>query len=78
MKTQLASRGNPRGICIPRSLLAAAGLAGEVERHVQSGAIVIAAARAGRAGGAEAARQLGGGLLDPALPTRFDEDEWRW
>lgn len=54
------------------------GLVDEVELHVRDGAIVIAPLRAPRAGWAEAAADLSDGLLDPAVPTRFEDDEWRW
>ena len=78
MKTRLVSMGNSRGVRIPKPLIEQAGIVDEVELVVRNGAIVIAASRAPRAGWAEAAAELSEGLLDPDLPTRFDEDEWRW
>lgn len=78
MKARLVSMGNSRGVRIPEPLIDEAGLVDEVEMRVRNGAILIAAARTPRAGWAEAAAQLAGGLLDPGLPTRFDEVEWRW
>jgi antitoxin MazE len=82
MKTRLVRIGNSRGIRLPQPLILEAGLEGEVEIHVQDGTVVLWAAQGARAGWAEAARALQeskrDGLLDPAAPTRFDEEEWEW
>ncbi len=81
MRTRLVSMGNSRGVRIPKPLIEEAGLVDEVELRVRAGAIVIAAARAPRAGWAEAAARAtaaGETALDPGVATRFDEDEWQW
>lgn len=78
MKARLVSMGNSRGVRIPKPLIEEAGIVDEVELHVRDGAIVIAAARAPRAGWAEAAAGISQGLLDPEVPTRFEDDEWQW
>jgi antitoxin MazE len=78
MKARLVNMGNSRGVRIPKPLIEEAGLVDEVELHVRDGAIVIAPLRAPRAGWAEAAAALSDGLLDPEVPTRFEDDEWRW
>lgn len=70
--------GNSRGVRIPKPLIDQVGLVDEVDLLVRDGAIVIQPVRALRAGWAEAAAGVSEGLLDPGLPTRFDEDEWRW
>jgi antitoxin MazE len=70
--------GNSRGVRIPKPLIDQVGLVDEVELLVRDGAIVIQPVRAPRAGWAKAAASVSEGLLDPELPTRFDEDEWHW
>jgi antitoxin MazE len=82
MKARLIRIGNSRGIRLPKAILQEAGLEDEVEIRVRSGSIVITPAKRPRAGWAEAAarrsRDERGKLLDPYVPTRFDEEEWRW
>jgi antitoxin MazE len=78
MKSRLVSMGNSRGVRIPKPLIDQVGLVDEVELLVRDGTIVIQPARAPREGWAEAAASVSEGLLDPELPTRFDEDEWQW
>ena len=82
MKTRLIRIGNSRGVRIPKPLLEQAGLEDEVQLRVVEDGIVIEAARAPRAGWADAAklvRERGeDGLLDPPTPTHFDETEWNW
>lgn len=82
MKTRLIRIGNSRGVRIPKPLLEQAGLEDEVQLRVVEDGIVIEAARAPRAGWADAAklvRKRGeDGLLEPPTPTHFDETEWNW
>jgi antitoxin MazE len=87
MKSRLVSMGNSRGVRLPKPLIEEAGIVDEVVLHVRDGAIVVTAAKAPRAGWAEAAARgaalvdgafAGTGLLDTATPTRFDEEEWNW
>ncbi len=82
MKTRLVRIGNSRGIRLPKPVIEEAGLVDEVELRVRPGAIVIAPAAGPRAGWAEAAQRLrergGDGLLEPATPTRFDDQAWTW
>ena len=82
MKTRLVRIGNSRGVRLPRPLIAQAGLTEEVELHVKDGAIIVARAARPRSNWAEAARQIRQRnkdvLLDPPVPTAFDEKEWRW
>lgn len=67
---------------LPKPLITQAGLTDEVELCVKEGAIVIERATSLRAGWAEAAREMrehdGDLLLDPPIPTHFDEKEWEW
>jgi antitoxin MazE len=82
MKTRLVRIGNSRGVRLPKTIIAQAGLTDEVELGVQDGAVVIARTTSARSGWADAARQLRqrdeDRLLDPPTPTRFDEKEWEW
>jgi len=59
-----------------------AKLTEEVELRVQGGAIVIARIITPRSGWADAARKMrqreDDRLLDPLIPTRFDDEEWEW
>jgi len=82
MKTRLVRIGNSRGVRLPKTIIAQAGLTDEVELGVRDGAVVIARATSARSGWADAARQMRqrdeDRLLDPLTPTRFDEKEWQW
>lgn len=82
MKTRLVRIGNSRGVRLPKTIIAQAGLTEEVELEVRDGAVVIARATSERAGWAAAASQIRhrdeDRLLDTPTPTRFDEKEWEW
>jgi antitoxin MazE len=82
MKTHLVRIGNSRGIRLPKTIIAQAGLTDEVELGVRDGAVIIARATSARSGWADAARQMRrcdeDRLLDAPIPTRFDEREWQW
>jgi antitoxin MazE len=82
MKTRLVRIGNSRGVRLPKAIIAQAGLTEEVELDVQDGTVVIARATSARSGWADAAKQVRQGdedlLLDPPVPTLFDEKEWKW
>ena len=82
MKTRLVRIGNSRGVRLPKTIIAQAGLTEEVELGVRDGAIVIARATSTRSGWADAASQMRqrdeDRLLDTPTPTSFDEKEWEW
>jgi antitoxin MazE len=82
MKTRLVRIGNSRGVRLPKTLIAQAGLTDEVELHLQDGAIIIASVAAPRQGWAEAAQTMRQRqedvLLEPLTPTNFDDQEWHW
>ncbi len=82
MKTKLVRIGNSRGIRLPKPLIEQAGLGDDVELQVHSDSIIISSVRHPRSGWADAARRAAvrgvDGLLDPATPTRFDEEDWEW
>ena len=84
MKTRIVRIGNSQGIRIPRPLLEAAGLEGEVVLTAERGLLVVRPARAPRAGWSEAFAEMAlrgdDMLLDAAPPTlsEWDEEEWQW
>jgi antitoxin MazE len=82
MKTRLVRIGNSRGVRLPKAIIAQAGLTEEVELSVRDGAVVIARTTSTRLGWADAASQMRQCdedlLLDPPVPTLFDEKEWEW
>ena len=82
MKARLVQIGNSRGIRLPKTVLAEAQLADEVELKAEPGCIVIRSVKPPRSGWAEAAkkmRELGEDrLIDPMERTRFDREEWEW
>jgi antitoxin MazE len=82
MKANLVQIGNSRGVRIPKAILKQTGLSDEIEMEVRGSQLVIRAANHPRAGWAEAfARMAARGddkLLDPHVPTKWDETEWEW
>jgi antitoxin MazE len=82
MKTRIVRIGNSQGVRLPRPLLETAGLGEDVILRATPGRIVIEAARAPRAGWAEAAKAMHAAgddaLLDAPTATRFDREEWEW
>ena len=82
MKAKIVRIGNSQGIRLPKLLLEQVGLTEEVELEIRDGEIVISPAEQLRDGWAEAAQVLADRgedqLLDPLVPTHFDEQEWAW
>ena len=82
MKAHLVRIGNSRGVRLPKTIIAQAGLTDEVELGVRDGAVIIARTTSARSGWTDAARQMRqrdeDRLLDTPTPTRFDEKEWQW
>jgi antitoxin MazE len=82
MKARIVRIGNSQGVRLPRPLLEQAGLGEDVVLRATPGRIVIEAARAPRAGWADAAKAMHAAgddaLLDAPTSTRFDREEWEW
>ena len=82
MKAKIIRIGNSKGIRLPKPLIEQVGLAGEVNLEIRDGELVISPSERLRDGWAESARVLAergeDKLLDPILPTDFDEQEWQW
>ncbi len=74
--------GNSRGIRIPKSLIDECKLVDIVELSVVDGSLVVRPASKPREGWDAAFKQMSeageDALLDPDLPTEFDEAEWEW
>lgn len=82
MRANIVRIGNSRGLRIPKTVLEACGIQDAVELTVEEGRLVIEPVRSVREGWAEAARGMAerreDHMLDPELPTAFDENEWEW
>jgi antitoxin MazE len=82
IRSKVVKIGNSRGIRIPRTLLEQAGLTDEIEMTVEGDRLIVFAARQPRSGWA--ARFAGMAdkgddqLLDEAVSTQWDENEWTW
>jgi antitoxin MazE len=81
-RTRIVPIGNSKGIRVPKMLLEHAQLPEEVELEAEHGRLIVRAARAARAGWAEAARSMHAQgddrLLDAPTSSRFDDKEWQW
>lgn len=83
MKARIVRIGNSQGIRIPKPLLEAAGIEGEVDLSARRGVLTVRAVRRTREGWAEAFRMMSlrddDQLLDesPNL-TGWDEEDWEW
>ena len=82
MKTRLVPMGRAMAVRLPKALIKEAQLDVEVEVRARKGCIVIRGTEKPRQGWADAARRLReegqDRLIDPAVSTRFDRDEWEW
>jgi antitoxin MazE len=83
MKTRIVKVGNSRGVRLPKAVLEAGGLEGEVELVIGKEGVLIRPARAPRAGWEEQAKKLHESgedkLLDPDVSlSSWDEKEWEW
>lgn len=81
-RTRIVRIGNSQGVRLPKPLLEASGLSGEVEIEAGDGQVVIRKARHPRDGWEEAAAEMHANgddaLLDPEMPTEWDLTEWEW
>jgi len=82
VRTRIVRIGNSKGIRLPKAVIEQVGLVEEVEMQVREGELVISPAEKSRRGWAEAAQALAScnedHVLDPFVPTAFDEQEWEW
>ena len=82
MKLKVARIGNSRGVRLPKHVLEASGLSGEVAIEVHPGVVVLKHRTHPRAGWAEAfaamAERGDDAPLLPDQPTAWDEEQWSW
>ncbi len=84
MKTKIVRIGNSQGIRIPKPLLEAAGLQGEVDLTSRPDGLLIRPARVARAGWDDAFKEMakhGDDKLFDDIPTslsEWDKEEWQW
>lgn len=82
MRASIVRIGNSRGLRIPKVLLDECGIGDAVDLVVEDGRLVVTAARSAREGWAESARAMAergdDRLLDPEVPTMFEDEEWEW
>jgi len=81
-KARIVKIGNSRGIRIPKAWLDQLALGEEVEMAVQSDRIIIRTARRPRRNWNEQFEAMAAGgddrLLDEAIATCWDQEEWEW
>ena len=81
-RARIVQIGNSRGIRLPKALLEHTQLPDDVELHAENGRLIVRAARAPRAGWADAAKEMhirgDDQLLDATTASHFDDKEWRW
>ena len=82
VKARIVKIGNSQGIRIPKVWLEQARLGEEVEVAVQPDQLVIRPARRPRHDWDKQFRAMAehgdDRLLDEAVPTQWDKDEWEW
>lgn len=82
IKTKLVKIGHSHGVRIPTVLLKEVGFDEDVELESVDNTIIVRSATSPRAGWEEAFRRMAehgdDKLLDPAVPTEWDEMEWEW
>ncbi|HEY3116248.1 MAG TPA: AbrB/MazE/SpoVT family DNA-binding domain-containing protein [Chloroflexota bacterium] len=82
MRTHIVQIGNSRGLRIPKAFLEECGIRDVVELSVENGRLIVESSHPVREGWAEAAHTMAGRkedhLIDPHIPTEFDEAEWEW
>ena len=74
--------GNSRGVRIPKAFLEQAGLRDKIEMEVRGSQLVIVSANHPRAGWdknfSAAAERDAHGVVEDAVPTKWDGTEWEW
>jgi antitoxin MazE len=82
IRSKIVKIGNSRGIRIPRTLLEQAGLTDEIEMTVEGNQLIVQTAHQPRSDWAirfaEMADKGDDQLLDEAVSTQWDENEWIW
>ena len=82
IRARIVRIGNSRGIRIPKVWLEQLQLGEEVELSIQQDKLLVRRARVTREGWREAfrrmAQQQDDRLVDRAVVTQWDQEEWEW
>lgn len=82
VRGKLTRVGNSRGVRIPKALIEQVGLESDVEIVVQDDHLEIHRGHKPRSGWEEQFRAMAergeDKLIDPEIPTTWDESEWEW
>ena len=82
IRARIVRIGNSRGIRIPKVWLEQLQLGEEVELSIQQDMLLVRRARVTREGWGEVfrrmAQQQDDRLVDRAVVTKWDEEEWEW
>lgn len=82
IRSKVVKIGNSRGIRIPQTMLEQAGLIDQVEMTVEDNSLVVRSVHLPRAGWkiqfAVMAQKGDDQLIDDAVSTQWDENEWIW
>ena len=82
IRARIVRIGNSRGIRIPKVWLEQLQLGEEVELSIQQDELLVRRARVTREGWREAFRRMAerqdDRLVDRAVVTQWDEEEWEW
>lgn len=82
VRTQIIKIGNSRGVRIPKTMLEASGIEGEVTISFVNGGLVVRSILPPRSGWEEQLKEMvaseGDLAVDGCAESRFDEEEWEW
>ena len=82
IRARIVRIGNSRGIRIPKVWLEQLQLGEEVELSIQQDKLLVRRARVTREGWGEAFRRMAeqqdDRLVDRAVATQWDQEEWEW
>ena len=82
VRTKVIEIGNSRGVRIPKPMLEASGIDGEVTISIVGSELVVRSIESPRSGWEEQLREMvateGDLPVDESAASRFDEEEWEW
>ncbi len=82
MRASIIKIGNSQGVRLPKPILEQCGFHDEVEIEVRNHELILKSPANPRANWEKAFKAMASNkddiLLDPALPTQWDEGDWEW